>query len=140
MSLHLLGAERPAPPAPRPVSVVGIALTLGAGIAGAVLWPAHRVLGFLLSSTIAGGVHEAATARCTWGEAARDIGCGAIAAGASLAFPPAPAAAWVVGRVGAGMLLPGKERALARLQDDGPEVINVRIEAPERALAPMRTS
>jgi hypothetical protein len=110
-----LGADsQPAHPrwAPPPLSWSASAIAIAAGVAGALLWRKHRVLGFLGLSALASNAHAVAAGDRTWKVGAERVGRHVVATAGSLALPSHPAIGYVAAAVAAELLLDDKEGGL----------------------------
>lgn len=105
--LDILGAE-PAGGLARPISWPSAAVSVGAGVVGALVSPKHPVLGFLSASALASNAHAVAAGDRTWRDAGRRIGKHVMAVAGSLAMPKHPAVGYVAGAVAGDLLIDGE--------------------------------
>ena len=136
--LDLLGADtQPAarPPVALSKALRGVGLTLGGGVLGLLAWRPHPILGALTGMVLAGNAHALVTKDKTWKQAAKRVGCHAVAVAGSLAVPAYPALAYVGASIAANLLIDseGLAEEWKRIREER-EVIDVTPDHETKAL------
>lgn len=84
------------------------------GIAGAVLWRSHPILGHLGGWALGRNIYGLATKERTLPQVGRALGSHAVATAASLSLPAYPVLGYIAGAVASDLLLSGDESNFAR--------------------------